>query len=1018
MEHMKLMLAMQYENLKASKTDATTKTDNEEKEKKENEDKTGATTSFSKPRCPSPDIGAKAVTVIGHSESQSRPYSDPLLSNTDFSVDMTNAPAVPPRPFSQHLMQSKQHSCPIIGKSCVTEESPDLKQFPYMDDVYSYSTLGKDDEERLGSSPEAPPLPARGPPIIDPNFMNRLSTFKHKRDSCEEPGMDSTSHHSSPSSPVHTKCLPPSWLAPPVPSQMVCKKPLTKRHSVQVVSDVKYNPNTLDFSKVGGANYHHSDRALKPGWEWNETVTRKEEHLKMRGTGNREDSSDVPPPVPPLPAHLQMKPHIPWINRFSDIWDHENDSSFSDDEELTTEPRNQGNTKVKTHVNSEERPQLPLHDHKVGGTTPTTLVDKFGVYRMTGSPMYRNKPSSPPPPIPPQRSESLYQRGDQARKSDPSPKSSGGSFQGAIPKKRRPTAPSVPVDPTQNSDVNIKQSKMNGDGNEKRDSPDENISDQYSSDISSDKEETVIYAVIYKTQEEYEASESRPMTDEPVPQRVTPIDHEEEEEDTGTVDSTNFKGSRSPLMSPGASPRVNRRDEVIPPPPVPPRKASPAPSPPSTPAVTHRLSSMTAEEEDADEETSAPLPPLPTTTSTSTPTPSSTMVTTPTIVTTPTSTPASPPRTVTIVTLDPNNLAVETSSTGTKDGGRKGSSVPSPQRPPPFTVPHIVPRASKLMRSSGSTPSLSSSAFSPTSTTPTPPPPTSTPATTPTPVPSAPPFPSSYPVNVVPPAPSPTPHHRLQQPQTPSSPLGGPPTTTAPPPPVSVSSPVTVITYTPVLTYDDQSELCDQTTSTSTTSCTTITTTTTTITATTPVTPRPRTILPSQSTLMPPTPSTTPSPSSPSSITSSTSSSSSCSASASSGMEVDRRPSATSHGGDLEHINEEPPYENTTLPPSVSTTIITKKSATDSDLPNFPAPSAPTLGTITKSLSADRSMNVTEESEGEDTSTPYENLHMDYLATLTQEGFAQNDVIRVLVITRNDITMARDILREFASKKS
>lgn len=63
-------------------------------------------------------------------------------------------------------------------------------------------------------------------------------------------------------------------------------------------------------------------------------------------------------------------------------------------------------------------------------------------------------------------------------------------------------------------------------------------------------------------------------------------------------------------------------------------------------------------------------------------------------------------------------------------------------------------------------------------------------------------------------------------------------------------------------------------------------------------------------------------------------------------------------------------------------------------------------------------MNVTEESEGEDTSTPYENLHMDYLATLTQEGFAQSDVIRVLVITRNDITMARDILREFASKKS
>ncbi|KAK4301185.1 hypothetical protein Pmani_026654 [Petrolisthes manimaculis] len=395
----------------ASKTDATTNTDNEEKE---NEDKTGATTSFSKPRCPSPDIGAKAVIVIGPGESQSRPYSDPLLTNSDLSVDMTNAPAVPPRPAIQHLIQSKQHSGPITGKSCVTEGSPDLKQFPYMDDVYNSCEAGKYDEERLSSSPEAPPLPARGPPISD-NFIHRLSTL---------------------------------------PSNMVHKKPITKRHSVRVMSDVKLNPNTQDFSKVGGArcnnptsfsaldggaNYHHSDRAFKPVLEWNETVTPKGEYLQMNRTG------DVPPPIPPLPAHLQMKHNVPWINRFSDILDHESNISFSDDEEWTTEPRSQDNAKVKTHMNSEERPQLPLHDHKVGGTTPTTLIDKFGVYRMTGNSMYPNKPSSPPP-IPPQRSESLYQRGDQACKFDPSPESNSGSFQGAIPRSADPQlylAPSI-----------------------------------------------------------------------------------------------------------------------------------------------------------------------------------------------------------------------------------------------------------------------------------------------------------------------------------------------------------------------------------------------------------------------------------------------------------------------------------------------------------------------------------------------------------------------------------------------
>nr|XP_053643453.1 uncharacterized protein LOC128696301 isoform X1 [Cherax quadricarinatus] len=461
-------------------------------------------------------------------------------------------------------------------------------------------------------------------------------------------------------------------------------------------------------------------------------------------------------------------------------------------------------------------------------------------------------------------------------------------------------------------------------------------------------------------------------------------------------DSTE-QGSRSPLLSPGASPRVCRRDDVIPPPPVPPRKASPAPSPPSTPATTHRSSTL-----DLEEEEDMPLAPPRTLAS----------LTAPTVVTTPT-TPTSPHRTITIVTLDPNNVTVETTTTGlSKESSGRKPSAPSPLRHRPLSVPHIVPRTSKLMRASGSNPSLSSSSSSPTSTpatTPTPAP-TSTPATTPTPLPSAPPFPVHFPPTSVAPSSSfvpvslPVSSSGNSQQRQPMSPLGGPPTTTAPPPPLSVSSPVTVITYTPVMTCDDLISSQEPTT-------TTVTTT---------ITPRPRTILPSQSTLMPPTPATTPSPSSPSSITSSTSSCSSGSASTTSsgaGLDVDRRASGTSHTGDLEDIHEEPPYENTTLPPPACPASA-RKSATDSDLPNFPAPSAPSLPTIMKSWSADRSMNVTEGLGGEEAHTAYENLHMDYLATLTQEGFAQDAVIRALVITRNDIAMARDILREFASKRS
>ena len=44
----------------------------------------------------------------------------------------------------------------------------------------------------------------------------------------------------------------------------------------------------------------------------------------------------------------------------------------------------------------------------------------------------------------------------------------------------------------------------------------------------------------------------------------------------------------------------------------------------------------------------------------------------------------------------------------------------------------------------------------------------------------------------------------------------------------------------------------------------------------------------------------------------------------------------------------------------------------------------------------------------------YENLNMDYIAQLCGEGYTQSRVIRALGITRNDLTMARDILQEFA----
>lgn len=61
-------------------------------------------------------------------------------------------------------------------------------------------------------------------------------------------------------------------------------------------------------------------------------------------------------------------------------------------------------------------------------------------------------------------------------------------------------------------------------------------------------------------------------------------------------------------------------------------------------------------------------------------------------------------------------------------------------------------------------------------------------------------------------------------------------------------------------------------------------------------------------------------------------------------------------------------------------------------------------------------LNMAAETKEKD-NVSYENLHMDYIAQLTSEGYTQEAVIRALGIARNDIHMARDILHEFAKPK-
>lgn len=58
--------------------------------------------------------------------------------------------------------------------------------------------------------------------------------------------------------------------------------------------------------------------------------------------------------------------------------------------------------------------------------------------------------------------------------------------------------------------------------------------------------------------------------------------------------------------------------------------------------------------------------------------------------------------------------------------------------------------------------------------------------------------------------------------------------------------------------------------------------------------------------------------------------------------------------------------------------------------------------------------NVTINSK--DCNVPYENINLEYIAQLMDEGYSKENVITALGISRNNIEMACDILHEFVSK--
>lgn len=127
---------------------------------------------------------------------------------------------------------------------------------------------------------------------------------------------------------------------------------------------------------------------------------------------------------------------------------------------------------------------------------------------------------------------------------------------------------------------------------------------------------------------------------------------------------------------------------------------------------------------------------------------------------------------------------------------------------------------------------------------------------------------------------------------------------------------------------------------------------------------------------------------------------------------------------ELAEIKEEPSYANTeistgvTRPTELSDIPIVPFSASSASSSTHLSPTSQNSSKIDKRLrTLVKPLGTSFLENKENDRVSYENLHMDYIAELTSEGYTQENVIRALGIARNDIQMAREILHEFAPKR-
>ncbi|XP_067137954.1 E3 ubiquitin-protein ligase CBL-B isoform X2 [Centruroides vittatus] len=124
------------------------------------------------------------------------------------------------------------------------------------------------------------------------------------------------------------------------------------------------------------------------------------------------------------------------------------------------------------------------------------------------------------------------------------------------------------------------------------------------------------------------------------------------------------------------------------------------------------------------------------------------------------------------------------------------------------------------------------------------------------------------------------------------------------------------------------------------------------------------------------------------------------------------------HYAELAEIKEEPNYANTDINIGHAGMLPLRQSAPEIDAQTQATSSFQQNNLkMEKRIRSIKPLGTSALENKENDRVSYENLHMDYIAELTSEGYAQDAVIRALGIARNDLQMARDILHEFVTKR-